>query len=398
MNTKPVGLYRLFEVGLGDLSWQQWVDLYQKKYDKQEIDGFAKQPTKLTYTWQQLISQVAAKALPAYVDPESPGYEAALSSLTGRTGNIPTMKRFYRINRVMLHEQMLLLQKLGGYALTPEMRDTFLRLIDEGTDGLIQSYYNGLTHQRHQVVSTGKFTIDNVNNPRGIQGVTLEFGVATPDVLTGTARWWTNASHVQSNEGSASDPIGYMTNRVKAIRRTHHYYGPLTLELTQDLLDDLFTHSKVLSKIGLAYNPASASDSSGATAIAVASALSDEAKKEVLRKLIRVDAIVPRDSYAFVDAPGTNSDGLPDLVTTQIENFKGTNISFIPSGNIGDIQGVQPLSMGYDEDKVAYFDGGRFLMTQRANPETHSLYVEGEAAQLCVPNKPQYMFISTVTV
>ena len=44
------------------------------------------------------------------------------------------------------------------------------------------------------------------------------------------------------------------------------------------------------------------------------------------------------------------------------------------------------------------YDGGRLKLTQRANPETHSIYIESEAAQMCVPRMPQYMFISTVTV
>lgn len=395
MNTLPLSLYNVFEYGLGDYTWQEWVDKYLEKYDTLEIDGFSFQPTKLSYTFAQLIASVGVQALPAYVDPESPGYEAALRSLSGRTGNIPTMKRYYRMNRVLLHEQLQLLNKVGNAALTPDMQNVFMGLLDEGTDGLIQSYYNALTHQRMQVVSTGKFTISSTNNPRGLQGIVLEFGVAAPDTLTGNARWWTNASHVTSNEGSASDPIGYLKGRVKAVRRTYHYYGPLNLELSKDLWDDLLTHSKVLTKIGYALYPTVASD---AAALTAAQNINDEALKEAFRKLINVDAIVTRDSYAFVDAPGTNSDGEPDLVTTQIENFKSTNISLIPAGRIGDIQGVQPLSLGYDQDKVAYFDGGRLLMTQRAEPKTHSIYIEGEAAQLCVPSVPQYMFISTVTV
>lgn len=54
--------------------------------------------------------------------------------------------------------------------------------------------------------------------------------------------------------------------------------------------------------------------------------------------------------------------------------------------------------MGYEANKVASYDGGRLKLTQRANPETHSIYIESEAAQMCVPRMPQYMFISTVTV
>ena len=37
------------------------------------------------YTFSQLITSLGVKTLPAYVDPESPGYEAALGELEGRT-------------------------------------------------------------------------------------------------------------------------------------------------------------------------------------------------------------------------------------------------------------------------------------------------------------------------
>ena len=70
----------------------------------------------------------------------------------------------------------------------------------------------------------------------------------------------------------------------------------------------------------------------------------------------------------------------------------------MPVGQIGTIQGVEPLTLGYEANKVASYDGGRLKLTQRANPATHSIDIESEAAQMCVPRMPQYMFISTVTV
>ena len=69
------------------------------------------------------------KTLPAYVDPESPGYEAALGELEGRTGNIPTQKKFYRLNRVTVRQQLQLLQRVGMSALTEEMQNVFLGLL-----------------------------------------------------------------------------------------------------------------------------------------------------------------------------------------------------------------------------------------------------------------------------
>ena len=398
MRTIPVTLRDIMSLGLGGATWQQFVDKYEEKYDAVTIDGFDFDPITIGYTFAQLVSKTAAKVLPTYVDPESEGFEMPLGTAEGITGNIPTQKLFYSVNRVVVREQMQLAQRFGALALNDDMRDIMFKLLDEGTDGLIQAFYNALNHQRHQVVSTGQFQITATNNPRGIKGVTISFGVpsANIDALTSsTARWWTNVSHTTSNQGSASDPIKYMQDRVKYIRRTGHYYGPLRLELSQDLWDDLLTHTAVLQKIGYNLVPTAAS---AAIAQSVGENTGDDQKKEIIRKLIKVDEIVTRDTYAYVSAPDTTGSNAPDLVTTQVENFKKENIAFIPTGKIGGIQGVQPLSMGYDASDIAYAMGNRLLIEQEGIPRTHSINVNGEMAQLCVPSAVRQMFISTVTV
>jgi len=397
MRTIPVTLRDIMSLGLGGATWQQFVDKYEEKYDSVSIDGFEFDPITIGYTFAQLVSKTAATVLPTYVDPESEGFEMPLGTAEGITGNIPTQKLFYSVNRVVVREQMQLAQRFGQVALNDDMRDIMFKLLDEGTDGLIQSFYNALNHQRHQVVSTGSFAITATNNPRGLKGITIGFGIpaANIDALTTTARWWTNANHTTANQGSASDPIKYMQDRVKYIRRTGHYYGPLRLELCQDLWDDLLTHTAVLQKIGYNIVPTAAS---AAIAQAVGENTGEDQKKEIIRRLIKVDEIVTRDTYAYVSAPDTTNANEPDLVTTQVENFKKENIAFIPTGKLGGIQGVQPLSMGYDANDIAYAMGNRLLIEQEGIPRTHSINVNGEMAQLCVPSAIRQMFISTVTV
>lgn len=397
MNTNPVGLFTVFDNGLGGLDWQGWVDKYLEKYDGFEVDGFEFAPTKIDYTFAQLIASTGAKALPTWVDPESPGYEAALRSLSGQTGNIPTMKRYYKYNRTTVNEQLQLIQRYGNLAITPEMEDIFMGLNDEGTDGLIQMYYNALTHIRNQIVSKGKFSLTSVNNPRGLQGIEIAFGIPENrfDELKNNNRWWTDAdNHDTDHEGNTSDPLDYLQKRVKAIRRTFHYIGGLKMEISQDLWDDMLTHSKVISRLA---NKLYSTVSDSTVRADLFKDVDDEVLKEAVRKIIKVNEIVIRDTYAFVEAPGTDANGDPDIITTQIDNFDPKNVAFIPTGRIGDIQGVSPLALGYDQDKTAYYDGGRLLLTQRANAKTKSVYIEAEAAQICVPSVPQWMFISTVT-
>lgn len=391
MRNNPVDFYKLLEFGLGGDTWQQFVDRYKEKYEGMVIDGFEFAPTSINYTWQQLVAATTVTTLPTYVDPESPGYEKQRGSAKGETGSIPTQKAFYSLNRTIVREKMQLMQMFGQAALNQDMMNVIMGLLDESADGLIKGYYNSLTNQRMQIVSTGKFKIDATNNPRGIKDITFDFGIDAShfDTLSGTQRWWTNAD--KSTEGTASDPIAYMKNKVKEIRNKYHYYGPLKIEMAKEMMDSLLSHSKVLKRIGMMLYPLSSVDNSGATALAYARNLADDAIKQALVRLVGCE-IVERDSKAYVD--DWTEDGV--LTQKEIENFSLTNISFIPQGTIGNIQGVTPLTMGYEPSKVAFFDDNRLVLSQRMNPETHSIYIESEAAELCVPSLPKYMFICTV--
>lgn len=391
MNRTPLDLYKIIAFGLGNDTWQQFVDHYEEKYNAAQIDGFEFAPVSLSYTFQQMIAETGAHTLPAYVDPESPGYETSLREVQGMTGNIPTMKKFYRLNRTIVNDRLQLLQRVGQAALSPEMQSVFMGLIDESTDGLIGSFMNALTHQRMQIASTGKFVIDTTNNPRGLKGITIDFldPTHTFTALTTTARWWTNAAH--TTEGSTSDPVKDIKDAVKKIRREFHYYGGIHVEMHKDLYEDLLGHSKVLSRIGHSLYPNVTDDS---TVIANAQNYSDDQLGSILSKLCGIE-IRPIDSIAYVDTPDASKQ---DIVASPIESFKKENIAFVPDGNWGSIQGVSPITLGYDQDKVALYNGGRLVLSQRAVPETHSIYIESEAAQLCVPTNTRGHFIQTVTV
>ena len=69
MKQVPVSIYEVLQFGLGGDSWQQFVDRYEEKYNALTIDGFEFAPTKINYTFSQLIGSLGVKTLPAYVDP-----------------------------------------------------------------------------------------------------------------------------------------------------------------------------------------------------------------------------------------------------------------------------------------------------------------------------------------
>lgn len=393
MIQRDTTFYRLLEFGLGGVSsknWQAFVDKFNEKYNKLDVDGFDYDPIQLDYTYEQLIVENTVATLPQYVDVDSPGLDKSFGEFVIGKDKVPTQRHGYAVDRKIIREQMLMLQKFGNSALNTDTRNALLRVLFDATDKLIQGNRNALTHQRMREVSTGKFTLDIDNSPRGLKGITFDFGVPASNIttLSGTARWWTDATHTVAKQGSASNPIEDMKAMKKAARKK--YLGAMHFEISEELFDDMLGHTKVLEKIGYAIVPAAAADS----AVAYAQNLDPDAQKKTLEKLVGYPIVV-RDSKAAVDKFDADT---KKIVPALIDNFDIHNVSLIPDGQVGTIKAVQPISMGSPSAIEAWFDGGRTLLTQSFNDREHTMYVESEMAMLAVPNRPQYIFINTVTV
>ena len=382
--------YDLMTFGLGDVSFQQFVDRFQLKYNELNVEGFNWDPEiQLDYTYEQLIGSLNIATLPVYVDEASEGLDKSFGSFQIGSNRIPTQKHRYPVSAKMMREQMIMYNRFGAASLTGQTRDALRDLLFDSTDKLIAGNRNALTHQRMKIASTGQFSIVLENNPRGLKGLTFDFGVKTKETLTTTARWWTNAEHTTANEGAASDPLLYLKNKAKAARKAG--YPAFHFEMAQDLFDDLLMHSAVLKRIGFAAYPAA----TDATALSYAQNMTDEAKKDAIQRIVGVE-IKTYDSLAAVEKFDEETKGIKPVT---IENFKSTNVSLVPNGQIGTIKSVQPMVFTDDPtQRIAWFDGGRTLITNRFESKTKTMYVESEMAVLCVPNMPQYMQIYTVTV
>lgn len=385
--------YDLMTFGLGNQKFQDFVDKFQLKYNTPQTDGFAwDSEIQLDYTYEQLIASLGITTLPVYVDADSEGLDKSLGEFVIGSNKIPTQKHRYAMNAKMLRERMLMVQKFGEAALNNDTRSALMDLLFESTDKLIGGNRNALTHQRMQVCSTGQFTIDLENNPRGIQGITFDFGIPTANkvTLTTTARWWTNAEHIPANEGSASDPLLFLKNKRKEMKKLGYPNGHF--EMAEDLYDDMLTHSAVLKRIGYSLYPVAAGDDAAKN---YAANLTDDAKKDAIERIVGA-SIKTYDSVAAVEKFDAGAKAIKPVT---IDNFKKTNVSFVPDGQIGTIKSVRPMVFTDDPtQRIAWFDGGRTLITNRFEAKTKTMYVESEMAVLCVPNMPQYMQIYTVTV
>mgnify|MGYP003455970718 FL=1 len=392
MVTNVTNYYDLMSFGLGELSFQQFIDGFNEKYNTLNVDGYQwDNEIQWDYTYEQLIAASNIATLPIYVDESSEALDKAFGKFEIGSNKIPTQKHRYPVDAKMLRSKFLLAQKFGASTLTTETQNSLLDLLYTSSDNLIKGNRNALTHQRMRINSTGQFVIDINNNPRGIKGLTFDFGIpqANKDTLLTTARWWTNSTHITANEGSSSDPLLYMKTLVKAKKKLGFPQGHI--EMSIDLFDDLLIHSKVLQRIGYTLYPQATADG----AIVYATNLTDDAKKAAMERFINCP-IQTYDSIANVDSFDVTT---KQLKQTTIENFVPTNIAFIPNGQIGTIKAVKPIVFTDDPtQRTAWFDGGRTLITNKFENKTKTMYVESEMATLCVPNMPQYMCISVVTV
>ena len=78
--------------------------------------------------------------------------------------------------------------------------------------------------------------------------------------------------------------------------------------------------------------------------------MADDALKAQMERIIGCP-IVTRDSVAAVDALDENNVLRPKT----IENFKATNVAFVPNGQIGTIKSVRPLVISDDPDAAHRF-------------------------------------------
>ena len=86
----------------------------------------------------------------------------------------------------------------------------------------------------------------------------FEIPAGNQESLSGENRWWKTTTHTTANEGKTADPLLFLKNKWKAMKKAGFPAGHF--EMSVDLFDDLLTHSTVLKRIGYANYPIISSD------------------------------------------------------------------------------------------------------------------------------------------
>ena len=181
MNTNPVQFYDLLARAFrGDTSSKRLQGFLDKtlaeKYNVLQIPGFEFEPDmQLDFTYEQVQKELGITAMANYYDLDSKPIPRGAEGVSLLTGKIPRMKDVIYFNEDKVRKQ-LITEKLFGETSDEAVRSAKRKLF-ETLDDLIGGHTNSLTYQRHQMISAGKLTLTDTNNPKGIKNVTFSASV-----------------------------------------------------------------------------------------------------------------------------------------------------------------------------------------------------------------------------
>lgn len=385
MNTYPTGFYDLLERTLGASSselLQGYLDnIMAEKYNQLQLDGFEFDPEmQIDFTYQQIQKELKMNVMATYVDPDSDAIPIGTEGFELSTGTIPRMKMVEYINEDKLRKQIIadrLLADISGDPAGNAARTALFVTLDN----LIGAHTNSLTYQRHQMVSNAKLSLTDTNNPRGLKLVEFSAGVpsANTNTLSGTKRWWTNASY--TTEGTAADPVGDMTAMVEAAN--NRGVTALHFEIEKQFAKKIMAHSKVISAIAVnQYYLASNAD----LATAAVSQLALDARVRILGEIVGAP-IRLIDSISSVERWNKAT---KKLERTQIKSFNDNVVVLVPDGNIGTVKTVLPMQ--FSGGIYGYMYDGRLLVNVDYDYARKVQAFRTEMTSLCVPTVPQYMW------
>ena len=383
MDTYQIQFYDLLSRALGaGESVQSFLDnTMARKYNSLQLDGFQFEPFMQTdFTYEQIVGETALNVMAQYYDVDSPALPDGTLGFSTYTGKIPRMKKVEYFNEDKLRKMKLIEDRKSTSA--AQIAEIAYEQLFITIDNLIGGHTNALTYQRHQAVSTGKFTISATNNPKGIKNIVIDYHVPSANRVTLPAdatRWWTSSTHTTANEGESSDPIGDLKDIVEKARKAG-VRGHFEVEI--DYLKECLGHSKILAVIGITMLPsAAAAQQSAYAGIQPYEVLKQRLEDIIGAPIKAIDSLVP------VESINTTS---KSFVRSNVNAFEKDVWVFVPDGNIGVVKTVEPIAI--EGGNYGSFYGGKLLVTVGVDFVKKCQSYNTEMTSLVIPTSPQYMW------
>jgi hypothetical protein len=356
-----------------------------QKYNGLNLRGFSwASDMQLDFTYEHVQKEFGITAMANYYDLDSPAVPRGAEGATILTGKIPRMKDVIYFNEDKYRKQ-LITERIFG-ADSDEAVNAAKEKLFATLDDLIGGHTNSLTYQRHQMVSAGKLTLTDSNNPKGISGVTFSAGVPAANSKKvsvwrsdAARKWWTDKG-TYATEGAKADVIGDLQEWLQPIL-DKGIKGHLEVDAT--FLRKVLKHSSVLKNIALNIWPTGDTSSTSAAA----AVLKEDTRKSVFEDLlgISVEAIDSRVAVEVYDKASKS------LKKTEINAFNSDVFVFVPE-TIGEVLTVMPITFESAAATYGRFYDGRLLVTIQADAVNKCQEFRTEMTSLVVPEAPQYMF------
>lgn len=380
MNTNTFEFYNPLALGLNGASLQDFVNDIMAAQNALEIDGFSFNEDLLPdFTYSQVQRELGIEVMASYVDLDSPALPISTEGDVIATGKIPRMKSVEYYNEDKLRK-LRLMELRRDYDRSEVINNAGVEL-GNIINKLTMRHTNSLKYQRHQVVSTGKFTLTSDNNPFGISGLTFSNHVPSANVtiLATTAKWWTSTTHTTANEGGACKPIEDMQ---KIVRNARNKGVKGHFEINDSFMDDVLGHNAIKTALAAAFWPLGDATQSAAALVSVGRNA----------QIVKLGEIVGApfkcwDSQVAVEKRNSSTKALEKV---SFDAFAKDVVVFVPDGGIGEILTVEPILLEGGEYAFGY--GRKLAITIGKDYVKKCQSYNSEMTSLVVPNVPQYMW------
>lgn len=353
------------------------VENYLAPFNVLNVDNFAFDPDLLEdFTYEQMEDYVGIQPLAAIVDPDSDPIPFADKGKSLGTGKIPRMKVADYYNEAKLRTLYKLQRRV-------DISAGMLRNKAEVTVGELlvkraSSFYNQLSYQRDQMVSTGKIVYNSTNNPYGI-ALELSGRIPAGNIKiqsTSAKKWWSNTS--RTTEGANADPVQDMKDMVEAAKLVG--CTACHFEINDVYLSAVLKHSKVIADLKERFTIGTG------TTVTTLKFFSDEELVAALAAIVG-KPIVVRKRIASVEYTDANG----DIAERSFSTFNENVIALVPDGEFGKVLTVEPLLL--NGGTYAYALGRRIAFTFENNYIKKAQSIVGEQTSLCVPSQPKWMWL-----
>lgn len=350
------------------------------------LDGFSFEPAmQLNFDYEQIQVENRIKVMATYTDKDSEAIPFGTKGFTTSRGVIPRQKARFLMDEDDYRKYLSVVRDLDIQG--QSIKNYALDILFNGLSDIKDAHITSMTYQRDQMVSHRSLSLSATNNPRGIKGLTFSASVPAANVttLTDAARWFTDAD--KTTEGGSCHCVKDVRDIVRAMKRKG--YTTITVEVDEvSFLQDM-EHSQWRTAIGYYLQPGLRQTASNdANAQAVANLASDEQIKEAFRAIIDVAEVKYKQGLVGVE---TLDSSTKELVRTPFRSFDANTYVFYPSGPLGTIKVVSPLT----PDSTAMYGrflGGRGIIQYEYDAKHKVQDWWSEFTGLCVPNRVNEMY------